>query len=157
MSLSNQMFKCDCIKTNNLTKDELNRITDDVNKALIDPKGNELFESYLSQFKFLDGLVSLRLYNTCSEILNEKQNRSSQSNLSEESLELLITKVKMIKKTIEEEDITAIDFHIMTDLNKALEAKNKEKLLGVLERIKEECQNSLRDLHQNFRCYVLKK
>jgi len=63
----------------------------------------------------------------------------------------------MIKKTIEEEDITAIDFRIMTDLNKALEAKNKEKLLGVLERIKEECQNSLRDLHQNFRCYVLKK
>jgi len=63
----------------------------------------------------------------------------------------------MIKKTIEEEDITAIDFRIMTDLNKALEAKNKEKLLGILERIKEECQNSLRDLHQNFRHYVLKK
>jgi len=63
----------------------------------------------------------------------------------------------MIKKTIEEEDITAIDFRIMIDLNKALEAKNKEKLLGVLERIKEECQNSLRDLHQNFRRYVLKK
>jgi len=63
----------------------------------------------------------------------------------------------MIKKTIEEEDITAIDFRIMTDLNKALEAKNKEKLLGILERIKEECQNSLRDLHQNFRRYVLKK
>ncbi|KYN27072.1 PREDICTED: uncharacterized protein LOC108757580 [Trachymyrmex cornetzi] len=155
MSLSNQIF--DCIKTNNLTKDELNRITDDVNKALIDPKGNELFENYLSQFKFLDGLVSLRLYNTCSKILNEKQNRSSQRNLSEESLESLITKVKMIKETIEEEDVTAIDFRVMTDLNKALETENKEKLLGVLERIKEECQNSLRDLHKNFRRYILEK
>ncbi|KYN39765.1 hypothetical protein ALC56_05873 [Trachymyrmex septentrionalis] len=154
MSLPNQMF--DCIKTNNLTKDELNRITDDVNKALIDPKGNELFESYLSQFNFLDGSVNLRLYNTCSKILNEKQ-RSSQSNLSGESLESLITKVKMIKETIEEEDITAIDFCVMTDLNKALEAENKEKLLGVLERIKEECQNNLRDLHQNFRRHILEK
>lgn len=74
MSLTNQMF--DCIKTNNLTKEELDRITDDVSKALIDPKGNELFESYLSQFKFSDGLASLRLYNTCSKILNEKHNRA---------------------------------------------------------------------------------
>lgn len=144
----------DCIKTNNLTKDELNRITDDVNKALIDPKGNELFESYLSQFNFLDGLVSLRLYNTCSNILNKKQNRSSQANLSEESLESLITEVNKIKETIEEEDIIAIDYRVMTDLNKALEAQNKEKLLDVLEKIKEKCQNSLRDLHQNFRLHL---
>ncbi|KYN02421.1 hypothetical protein ALC62_06801 [Cyphomyrmex costatus] len=155
MSLTNQMF--DCIKTNNLTKDELNRITDDVSKALIDPKGNELFESYLSRFEFSDGLASLKLYNTCSKILNEKQNSSSQGNLSKESLESLITKVKMIKDTIEEEDVTAIDFRVMADLNKALETENKEKLLGVLERVKEECQDSLRDLHQNFRRYILEK
>ncbi|KYQ47993.1 hypothetical protein ALC60_12952 [Trachymyrmex zeteki] len=153
MSLTNQMF--DCIKTNNLTKEELDRITDDVSKALIDPKGNELFESYLSQFKFSDGLASLRLYNTCSKILNEKHNRASQGNLSKESLESLIIKVKMIKETIEK-DVTVIDFDVMTDLNQALMTKNKEKLVSVLERIKEECQNSLRNLHQNFRLYLLK-
>lgn len=61
----------------------------------------------------------------------------------------------MIKETIEK-DVTVIDFDVMTDLNQALMTKNKEKLVSVLERIKEECQNSLRNLHQNFRLYLLK-
>jgi len=71
-SLADRMI--DCIRRSNLTREELNRITDNVGRTLIHPKGNELFASYLVEFS--DSSACLSVYNTCAEILAEERNRS---------------------------------------------------------------------------------
>jgi len=71
-----------------------------------------------------------------------------------ESLESLITKVKMVQETAF--DLNEIDFCLMKQFKVALETKSKEALLNVLEDTKEQCQNCLRRMHGRFRDYILR-
>ncbi|XP_024893291.1 uncharacterized protein LOC112468386 [Temnothorax curvispinosus] len=158
MQSSSAAQTTDCLgRCDNLTMEELDHITDNIHKTLTDPKGNELFASYLMDGQFSDSLACLNVYNTCSKYLTEEQNRSIHGSSSEEeskSLESLVTKVEMMQKTVF--DLNEIDLSLMKQFKDALKEKTKEALLNVLENIKDQCQNCLRKMHERFRDYILR-
>lgn len=94
-----------------------------------------------------------------TRVLTIKEIYRNQGKLSEESLESLIEKVKKMEDTVA--DMNEIDFCIMRQFKTALETEKKEPkeihegLLAVLEGIKVQCQDSLRKMHESFRCHIL--
>ncbi|KAL0102597.1 hypothetical protein PUN28_018120 [Cardiocondyla obscurior] len=138
---------------NILSQAELDEITENVHRALIHPKGNELFANYLSQFP--DSLECLNIYNICSEYLAQEPNQPIRGNVLEESqsLESLITKVKTVRETAL--TVTATDLQLMKQFNEALKIQTREALLDVLQNAKEYYQNCLRKMHERFRDYIL--
>lgn len=94
--------------------------------------------------------------NTCKGNFCNKKIYRIHGNSSEESesLDSLITKVKMVQKTVF--DLNEIDFRLMKQFKVALETKSKEALITVLEDTKEQCQNCLRRMHERFRDYILR-
>ncbi|XP_011169491.1 uncharacterized protein LOC105202601 [Solenopsis invicta] len=144
----------DCIGKciDKLSNEELYQITNNVHKTLTHPKGNKLFAMYLAQFP--DRLACLNVYNTCSKYLDEERNQSIAGNSSEESLETLITKVEMIKETVD--DMDEIDLSLMKQFKDALETKTKIALLTVLENTQAQCQRSLSGkIHERFVDHIL--
>ncbi|XP_011860995.1 PREDICTED: uncharacterized protein LOC105558092 [Vollenhovia emeryi] len=151
-SLADQTIDCMGRCVDNLTMEERNLITDNIHKTLTHPKGNELFASYLAMFP--DSLACLNMYNTCTKYLAEERNRPIDKNSSEESLESLITKVKMVRETAE--DMNDLDFCLMKQFKVALETRSQETLFNVLEATKEQCQECLRKMHERFRDHILR-
>lgn len=65
-----------CIKcTTGLTAEELDQITDNINRTLSHPKGRQIFETYLEQRNLRSSLECLELYKICSEILANESNQ----------------------------------------------------------------------------------
>lgn len=59
-----------CIKcSTGLTTEELDQITDNINKTLSHPKGREIFKRYLQRRNLRSSLECLELYKICSECL----------------------------------------------------------------------------------------
>lgn len=71
-----------------------------------------------------------------------------------ESLESLVTKVKMVEKTVF--DMNEIDLCLMKQFKVALKTKSKEALLDVLKDTKEQCQSCLQRMHRPFIEYILR-
>lgn len=68
-SLSAPTIGCIGKCTTGLTTEELDQITDNINKTLSHPKGRQIFERYLQQRNLQSSLECLELYKTCSEFL----------------------------------------------------------------------------------------
>lgn len=66
-----------CLKIfiNNITKEELDHITDNISNTLTNERGNKLFEEFLNKRPYTDASKCLWLYNKCSQYLTE-QNKS---------------------------------------------------------------------------------
>ncbi|XP_011635098.1 uncharacterized protein LOC105425845 [Pogonomyrmex barbatus] len=158
-SLPDQKITCLGKCLDNMTKEELNGITENIHNTLIWPKGNELFTNYLEQYNFRDSLECLNLYNKCSECLAEKKKQLSKKNLKEfELLESLFVEVRAIKEIVEDLDgIPELDMDLMKQFNEALKTRTNIELLAVLEETRIRCRNYLRKSHEGFKEYVVEQ
>jgi len=68
-SLSARTIGCIGKCTTGLTAEELDQITDNINKTLSHPKSRQIFERYLQQRNLQSSLECLELYKICSESL----------------------------------------------------------------------------------------
>jgi len=61
--------------TTGLTTEELDQITDNINRTLSHPKGRQIFERYLERRNLQSSLDCLELYKICSEFLAKELNQ----------------------------------------------------------------------------------
>ncbi|XP_012226534.1 uncharacterized protein [Linepithema humile] len=147
-----------CIKcTTGLTAEELDHITDNINKTLSHPKGREIFERYLERRNLRSSIQCLELYKVCSEIL-AKELKQPESQDSDPVLYSLTEDVKMVRDISDDLDVPQMDMVLMEQFHKALTnmtSKRREALLGVLEDTKDRSQDYLRKIHENFKQFIL--
>lgn len=74
--LPTQVIGCIGKCTTDLTVEELDQITDNINKTLSHPKGRKIFKKYLERCSLESSLECLELYEVCSEFLAKELNQS---------------------------------------------------------------------------------
>lgn len=72
-SLSKRTIGCIGKCTSGLSIDELDQITDNINKTLNHPRGREIFKKFLEQCDLRDNLECLALFEICFEIIEREQ------------------------------------------------------------------------------------
>lgn len=151
-SLSSQTIGCIGKCTIGLTAEELDQITDNINRTLAHPKGRKIFKRYLQQRNLQSSLECLKLYKICSKFLAKEL---TQSQSTDSNLESLTVDVTMVRDIVEDLDgVPQIDMALMKRFNEALTNKTREALLAVLEDTRDRAQDYLRSIHQNFKQYI---
>ncbi|XP_033340310.2 uncharacterized protein LOC143258883 [Megalopta genalis] len=138
-----------CIEkcTSGLSSDELDTITDNIQRTLSHPKGIKIFEKFLEKSEYKNEIKCLDLYKICHGFIDKLE--------EEPQLEDLIDKVQEVLKMAEElEGVTEIDHAFMTSLVEAINDKSSSALLAVLKDTRERCQNHLRGIHDEFKIYA---
>lgn len=133
-----------------LSTDELDQITDNINRTLNHPRGREIFRKYLERRGLTDNLECLALYETCAEIIEEEK-RLSQGK-KEPSLDSLIANVTQAKEMAEDLDgVPQIDFVLLERFNEALNSDSRTTLLNVMVDTKDRCRDHLKRVHGSFK------
>ncbi|KZC08340.1 PREDICTED: uncharacterized protein LOC107186591 [Dufourea novaeangliae] len=152
-SLSTQVIGCIGKCTSGLNREELDQITDNINRTLVHPRGREIFKRYLKKRELTDNIECLELYETCCEFLEEGKHQSQSK--KELPLEVLIDNVTRVREMAEDLDgVPQIDMAILQSLNEALNSRSRVALLGVLENTRDRCRNHLRRVHESFKTYA---
>ncbi|XP_076171231.1 uncharacterized protein LOC143148622 [Ptiloglossa arizonensis] len=152
-SLPKQVIGCIGKCTLGLNNEELDQITDNINKTLTHPQGRKIFKTYLTQRNLDDKLECLALYETCSRFID----KGTCSQSKELRLETLIKDVTTVKEMAEELDgVPQIDKALLQSFNKALNSESRTEMLAVLEDTRKCCRNHLKEVHESFKTYALK-
>ncbi|XP_029676413.1 uncharacterized protein LOC115243491 [Formica exsecta] len=151
-SLSTQTIGCIGKCTTGLTAEELDQITDNINKTLSHPKGRQIFERYLQRRNLRSSLECLELYKTCSEFLAKELTQSQSKDSDLVSLTIDVTTVREIAEDLD--GIPQIDMALMERFNEALTNKTREALLAILEDTRDRSRDYLRNVHQSFKKYI---
>ncbi|GAB1862471.1 hypothetical protein CAJAP_03550 [Camponotus japonicus] len=151
-SLSARTIGCIGKCTTGLTAEELDQITDNINKTLSHPKGRQIFERYLQQRNLQSSLECLELYKICSESLAKELSKLQSK---DSDLESLIVDVMTVREITEDLDgVPQIDMALMERFNEALTNKTKEALLNILEDTRDRSRDYLKNVHQSFKQYI---
>ena len=152
-SLSKQAIGCIGKCTSGLNPEELDQITDNINKTLVHPQGREIFKKYLVQRDLRDNLECLELYETCCDFIDQEKSRSHSK--KESSLESLIENVTRVKEMAEDLDgVPQIDMALLERFNEALNSDSRTALLGVLVDTRDRSRDHLRRAHEGFKKYA---
>lgn len=133
-----------------LSRDELDQITDNVERTLSHPRGREIFKEFLRLRRYQDNIETVNLYEVCCTVIEQNCLRSR----NESSLNLLKDDVAAVKETAEDLDVAPIDKHLLTEFTKALDGGSRTELLSVLENTKDRCREHQRLVHSAFKKYV---
>ncbi|XP_011266766.1 uncharacterized protein LOC105257674 [Camponotus floridanus] len=151
-SLSVRTIGCIGKCTTGLTAEELDQITDNINKTLSHPKGRQIFERYLQQRNLQSSLECLELYKICSESLAKELSKLQSK---DSDLESLIVDVMTVREITEDLDgVPQIDMALMERFNEALTNKTREALLNILEDTRDRSRDYLKNVHQSFKQYI---
>ncbi|XP_012347403.1 uncharacterized protein LOC100865963 isoform X3 [Apis florea] len=152
-SLSKRTIGCIGKCTSGLSIDELDQITDNINKTLNHPRGREIFKKFLEQCDLRDNLECLALFEICFEII-EREQKFLQSK-KEPLLESLIENVKQVQEMASDLDgVSQIDRALLERFNEALNSNSRNSLLSILEDIRNCCRDHLRSIHEKFKQYA---
>ncbi|XP_072755366.1 uncharacterized protein [Anoplolepis gracilipes] len=153
-SSSAQTIGCIGKCTTGLTTEQLDQITDNINKTLSHPKGRQIFERYLQRCNLYNSLECLKLYKTCSEFISKELTQSQSKGSDLKSLTIDVTTVKEIAEDLD--GVPQIDMALMKRFNEALTNETREALLTVLEDTRDRSRDHLRNVHQSFKKYISK-
>ncbi|XP_034940489.1 uncharacterized protein [Chelonus insularis] len=137
-----------------LTLEELDNITDHIQKTLNDCKGRKIFREFLRQSNRVDDLACLDFYEKiCEFIENDKTETSSTTQPS----------VKVLTENINEAlDIAAnlygvpeIDMALLERFSECLTTPCRAAMLDVLSDTKLRLMDHLTNAHKDFRIYLL--
>ncbi|KAI4480421.1 hypothetical protein M0802_014241 [Mischocyttarus mexicanus] len=150
-SSSRKMIGCIGKCTTGLKREELDQITDNINKTLTHPRGREIFRRYLEQCDLYDNLECLDLYETCSKFIEKEQNTLSKDS----NLESLQNDVRHVKELLEDLDgVSQIDLALLERFNDALNSESRITMLAILEDTRERLRDHLRRVHGSFKRYA---
>lgn len=138
--------------TSGLSREELDQITDNVDRTLFHPRGRLIFKEYLRQRNLEDYIESLNLYEACCTYIENEQSRLRSRN--EPSLSPLTNDVAAVRDMAMDVNVPLIDKALMKEFKKALESESRNELLSVLEDTKDRCRDHLGDIHGRFKRYA---
>lgn len=136
-----------------LSNEQLDLITDNINKTLEDPRGIEIFRRYLERRGLTDNLDCLSLYETSVQSIEKEKNHP---HLGKEAIsESLIDDVNKVRDMAEDLDgVPEIDMALMERFNEALTNGSRIALLEVLRDTCDRTRNHLRRIHGSFQKYA---
>ncbi|XP_017754406.1 PREDICTED: uncharacterized protein LOC108546701 [Eufriesea mexicana] len=150
-TLSRQTIGCIGKCTSGLSTDELDQITDNINKTLNHLRGREIFKKFLQRRGLRDNLECLALYEACSEIIEKRDSILKQRT----SLDWLIKNVMQVKEMAEDLDgVPQIDMAHLERFNEALNSDSRTSLLSLLVDTRDRCCDHLRRVHESFKKYA---
>lgn len=149
--LSRRTIGCIGKCTSGLKREELDQITDNINRTLTHPRGRQIFRRYLEQRSLTDNLECLNIYETCSELLAREQSISTKDS----NLARLTNDVTELKELVEDLDgVPQIDLAFLERFNEALNSESRITMLAILDDTKERLRNHLRRVHESFKRYA---
>ncbi|XP_076245123.1 uncharacterized protein LOC143185763 [Calliopsis andreniformis] len=152
--LSKNVIGCIGKCTSGLSIEELDHITDNINKTLTHPRGRQIFKKYLQRRDLRDNLECLALYESCCKFVDEATSYRQVSK-AEPPLEPLIENVTIVKEMAEDLDgVPLIDLAFLRKFNKALSSRSRIDLLTVLVDTRDRCRDHLRHEHESFKKYA---
>lgn len=149
--LSRRTIGCIGKCTSGLKREELDQITDNINRTLNHPRGRQIFRKYLEQRNLTDNLECLNLYESCSALIEKERSASTK----EFNLEGLTNDATELKERVEDLDgVPQIDLAFLERFNDALNSESRITMLVVLEDTKERLRDHLRRVHGSFKRYA---
>ena len=147
-SSSKQPIGCIGKCTTGLSRDELDQITDNINKTLAHPRGREIFRKYLKRRDLEDSLECLNLYETCCYSIDEAKR-------CPHSLEPLVENAVMVREMVEDlEGVSELDLSLLQTFNEAIDRQSRPALFDVLVHTRDSCRNFLCCVHESFKKYA---
>ncbi|XP_076623663.1 uncharacterized protein LOC143343048 [Colletes latitarsis] len=151
-SASKRTIGCIGKCTSDLSSEELDQITDNINKTLAHKEGRKIFKKYLQEFDLRDDLECLELYETCCKYILEGSRLQSNN---DSCLEQLTRNARMVKKMAEDLDgVSRIDKAFLKNFNTVLDRNSRIELLDVLVDTRDRCCDHLRCVHDSFKKYA---
>ncbi|XP_043248518.1 uncharacterized protein LOC122395191 [Colletes gigas] len=151
-SASKRTIGCIGKCTSGLSREELDQITDNINKTLTHPEGKKIFKKYLQARDLRDNLECLELYETCCNYIFEGSRLQSNNG---PHLEQLIRNATTVMEMAEDLDgVSRIDKAFLQGFDAALNSNSRTELLGALVDTRDICCDHLKSVHDSFKEYV---
>nr|XP_033340313.1 uncharacterized protein LOC117228593 [Megalopta genalis]XP_033340314.1 uncharacterized protein LOC117228593 [Megalopta genalis]XP_033340315.1 uncharacterized protein LOC117228593 [Megalopta genalis] len=146
-TLTTEAIGCIGKCTSGLSRKELDRITDNIQRTLSHPRGKQIFTKYLEKRDLKNEIECLNLYETCCGFIDELG--------KEPPLEVLKARIQAVKNMAEELDgVTEIDRALLESLVEAINSESSLASLAVLKDTRDRCRDHLKKIHRSFKKYV---
>ncbi|XP_011494283.1 PREDICTED: uncharacterized protein LOC105359382 [Ceratosolen solmsi marchali] len=140
--------------TSGLTVEQLDFLTDHVQRTLGHAQGRKMLAEYLSQGKRDTDLRCLELYEKCAAYIDKE--RRYRLSTKEPRVEPLENDVNLALSAAEElDDVPEINLDLLEKYTDALANRSSDSMIDVLEETKYCLMNHLRQAHKGFRAYVM--
>ncbi|XP_031782437.1 uncharacterized protein LOC100118887 [Nasonia vitripennis] len=153
MAGSSKTIGCIGKCTSGLSLEELDRLTDDIQRTLAHAQGRKIFRKYLSHGRRKTDLACLDLYEQVAEYIDNE--RSYRLNTKSPSVEPLLADFNLALSAAEDlDDVSEIDLALLERYTQAADSRSRESMLDVLEETRSRMTNHLRQAHKGFRAYA---
>ncbi|XP_044004318.1 uncharacterized protein LOC122849615 [Aphidius gifuensis] len=137
-----------------LTTQELDRITDSVQKTLTNDKGRKIFYEYLKRSNNVDAMNCLNFYEKCCIVLEKENNYHLMT--KNPDLKIFTEDFNDIFDTAAElNGVPEIDLAILERFNECLTTPCRDSMINVIEDTKMRLAEHLKISFKHFKIYML--